>query len=59
MPRRIRNITKMKATQHRVIGKAILPGTSKANTSRAFILLNGTGTAKQKLDQLDFIPPLT
>jgi hypothetical protein len=32
MPKRIRDITKMKATQHRIIGKAILPGTSKAYT---------------------------
>jgi hypothetical protein len=32
MPKRIRDIAKMKATQHRIIGKAILPGTSKAST---------------------------
>jgi hypothetical protein len=32
MPKRIRDITKIKATQHRIIGKAILPGTSKAST---------------------------
>jgi hypothetical protein len=32
MPKRIRNITKMKATEHRIMGKAILPGTSKAYT---------------------------
>ncbi len=32
MPIRIRDIIKMEATQHRVIGKAILPGTSKAYT---------------------------
>jgi hypothetical protein len=24
----------MKATQHRIVGKAILPGTSKANTMK-------------------------
>jgi hypothetical protein len=29
MPKRIRDITKMKAAQHRIVGKAILPGTSK------------------------------
>jgi hypothetical protein len=29
MPKKIRDITKMKATQHRIIGKAILPETSK------------------------------
>jgi hypothetical protein len=29
MPKRIRDITKMKATQHGILGKAILPGTSK------------------------------
>jgi hypothetical protein len=32
MPKKIRDITKMKATQHRIIGKAMLPGTSKAYT---------------------------
>ncbi len=32
MPKRIRDITKMKATQHRIIGNAILPGTNKAYT---------------------------
>jgi hypothetical protein len=32
MPTKIRDITKMKATQHRIVGKAILPGTSKAYT---------------------------
>jgi hypothetical protein len=32
MPTKIRDITKMKATQHRIIGKAILPGNSKAYT---------------------------
>jgi hypothetical protein len=34
MPKRIRDITKMKATQHRIIGNTILPGTSKAYTKR-------------------------
>jgi hypothetical protein len=29
MPKRIRDITKMKGTQHRIIGKTILPGTSE------------------------------
>jgi hypothetical protein len=37
MPKRIKDITKMKATQHRIIGKAILPGTRKAYISTAFI----------------------
>jgi hypothetical protein len=32
MPKRIKDITKMKATQHRIIGNAILPGTNKAYT---------------------------
>jgi hypothetical protein len=32
MPKRIGDITKMKATQHRIIGRAILPGTSKTYT---------------------------
>jgi hypothetical protein len=34
MPERVRDITKMKSTQHRIIGKAILPGTSKATTMK-------------------------
>jgi hypothetical protein len=33
MPKRIRDITKMRATQHRIIGNAILPGTNKAFTN--------------------------
>jgi hypothetical protein len=37
MPKRIRDIAKMKATQHRIVGKAILSGTNKANTPTAFI----------------------
>jgi hypothetical protein len=32
MPKKVRDITKMKATQHRIIGDAILPGISKAYT---------------------------
>jgi hypothetical protein len=32
MPKKVKDITKMKATQHRIIGEAILPGTSKAYT---------------------------
>jgi hypothetical protein len=32
MPERIGDITKMKATQHRIIGNAIFPGTNKAYT---------------------------
>jgi hypothetical protein len=34
MPKRIRDITKMTATQHRIVGKAIPPGTSKAYTMK-------------------------
>ncbi len=30
MPKRIRDITKIRAIQHRIVGKAILHGTSKA-----------------------------
>jgi hypothetical protein len=45
MPKRIRDITKKKATQHRIIGKAILSGTHKAYTTTAFILLHETDTA--------------
>jgi hypothetical protein len=45
MPKRIRDITKMKATQHRIIGNAILLGTSKAYTI-SFQLKHETGTAK-------------
>jgi hypothetical protein len=37
MPRRIRDTTIMKATQHRIIGTAILPGTHNAYTTTAFI----------------------
>jgi hypothetical protein len=40
MPKRMKGITKMKATQHRTIGKGILSETSKAYTK--------TGTAKQR-----------
>jgi hypothetical protein len=34
MPKRIRYIAMMKATHHRIIGKAILPGTSKSSTMK-------------------------
>jgi hypothetical protein len=37
MPRRIKDIMQMKATQYRIIGKAILPETHKAYTTTAFI----------------------
>jgi hypothetical protein len=37
MLRSIRDITKMKAAQHRIIGKAIPPGTCKVYTSTAII----------------------
>jgi hypothetical protein len=48
--KRIRDIIKMKAAQHWILGKAILPGTSKAHTSTAFIKLHEAGTAKQEQD---------
>jgi hypothetical protein len=32
MPKRIRDIAKMKTTRHRIIGNAILPGTNKMYT---------------------------
>jgi hypothetical protein len=32
MPKRIRDITKIRAIQHRIVGKAILPETSKGYT---------------------------
>jgi hypothetical protein len=50
MPRRKRDITKMKATQHRITGKANIPGTHKAYTLTAFIKLHEKGTAKQKIE---------
>ena len=34
MPKRMWDITKMKATQHRIVGKAILPETSKVYTMK-------------------------
>jgi hypothetical protein len=49
MPKRIRDIIMMKATHHRIIGKAILPGTSKASTMKFFSFMHETGIAKQKV----------
>jgi hypothetical protein len=47
MPKRIQDITKMKATEHRIVGKAILPETSK-RLPRSYQLNARTGTAKQR-----------
>jgi hypothetical protein len=54
MPKRIRDITKMKATQHRIVGNAILPEASKASTMKCMKLV----PQSRGLDQLDFTPPL-
>ncbi len=58
MPKKIRDITKMKATQYRIVSNAILPETSKAYTMK----LSSSGMKQvpqsRELDQLDFTPPL-
>jgi hypothetical protein len=58
MPKRIRDIIKMKAPQHRIVGKAILPGTSKAYTMKLLAKCMKQVPQNRGLDQLDFTPPL-
>jgi hypothetical protein len=58
MPKRIRNITKMKATQHRLVGKAINPGTSKVRTMKLSSSCMKQVPQSRGLDQLDFTPML-
>jgi hypothetical protein len=58
MPKRKRDITKMKATQHRIVGKAILPGTSNAYTMKLTSNCMKQVPQSRGLDQLDFTPLL-
>jgi hypothetical protein len=47
MPKRIRDITKMKATQHRIIGKPFFLEPAK-RIPKVFSYMHETGTAKQR-----------
>ncbi len=53
-----RDIPKMKATQHRIVGKAILPGTSKVSTMKFSAKCMKQVLQSRGLKQLDFTPPL-
>jgi hypothetical protein len=55
MPERVRDITMMKAAQYRIIGKAILPGTSKASTMKFSAICMKQVLQSRRLGQLDFI----
>ncbi len=48
----------MKATQHRIVGKAILPGTSKAYAMKFSAKCMKQVPQSRGLGQLDFTPPL-
>jgi hypothetical protein len=58
MPEKVRDITKMKAKHHRIIGKAILPGTSKVSTMKFSAKYMKQLLQSRGLGQLDFILPL-
>jgi hypothetical protein len=58
MLKRIRDIAMMKATHHRIIGKAILPGTSKASIMKFSAICMIQVSQSRELGQLEFILPL-
>jgi hypothetical protein len=55
MPKRIRDLKMMKVAHNRMIGKAILPGTSKTFTMKFSAICMKQVLQSRMLGQLDFL----